>query len=84
MQRNAKPSCETLAMIWSHWRAVSGTVLIFGHDLSMRLNVRWTTGYIGDRKAAIAAWFFESIHTMTTINLCSGAGFGVNYRNDDV
>jgi hypothetical protein len=37
---------------------------------------------MGERKAAIAAWFSESIHTMTTINLCCDAGFGDNYRND--
>ncbi len=71
-------------MTWSHWRAVSGTVLIFDHDLRIRLNADGQPGYIGDRRAAIVVWFSESIHTMMTINLCSGAGFGINYRNDDV
>jgi hypothetical protein len=79
---NAQQSSETLAMIWSQWRAVPGTVLIPGHDLSMRLDSAGNPEYMGERKAAIAAWFSESIHTMTTINLCCDAGFGDNYRND--
>lgn len=80
---NAQHSSETLAMIWAHWRAVPGAVLIPGHDLSMQLDAQGQPEYIGERKAAIAAWFSESIHTMTTINLCCDAGLGVNYRNND-
>ena len=81
---NVRQSRDTLAMIWAHWRAVPGTLLIPGHDLSMRLDANGQPDYIGERKAAIAAWFSESIHTMTTINLCCEAGFGVNYRNNDL
>ncbi len=80
---NAQHSSETLAMIWAHWRAVPGTVLIPGHDLSMQLDAQGQPDYVGERKAGIEAWFSESIHTMTTINLCCDTGLGVNYRNND-
>jgi hypothetical protein len=36
--------------------------------------------YMGERKAAIAAWFSESIHTMQTIDLCGSGKFGAGYR----
>jgi len=81
---DATQSRETLALIWSYWRAEPGTLLIPGHGLSMCLDADGQPGYIGERKAAIAAWFSESIQTVTTINLCCNTGFGVNYRNDDV
>ena len=62
---------------------VPGTVLVPGHDLSMRLDGAGRPVYLGERKAAIAAWFAESIHTMTTIDLCAGQGaFGAAYRSD--
>jgi hypothetical protein len=36
--------------------------------------------FMGERKAAIAAWFSESIHNMQTIDLCAGSAFGAGYR----
>lgn len=80
---NMGQSQETLAMIWAQWRAEPGTLLIPGHDLSMRLNTLGQPEYIGERKAAIAAWFSESIHQTTNIDLCGVAGFGPNYRNSE-
>lgn len=67
-------SRETLERIWAHWRRVPGTLLVPGHDLTMRLDDNGTPHYLGERKAAIAAWFSESIHTMTRIDLCCPPG----------
>jgi hypothetical protein len=59
---------------------VPGTVLIPGHDLSMCLNQAGQPVFMGERKAAIAAWFSESIHTMQTFDLCGSGAFGAAYR----
>jgi glyoxylase-like metal-dependent hydrolase (beta-lactamase superfamily II) len=63
-------SRSTLESIWSRWRSVPGTLLVPGHDLTMSLDAAGNPLYLGERKAAIAAWFSESIHTMTQIDLC--------------
>ena len=66
---NARKSIDR---IWSVWREVPGTILVPGHDLSMRLRDDGTPEYIGERKAGIAAWFDESVERSTTIDLCRG------------
>lgn len=75
---DAAQSRQTLETIWRYWRAEPDTVLIPGHDLSMRLDDRGKPEYIGERRAAIAAWFSESIET-TTITLCCRGGSGPAY-----
>lgn len=64
----------TLERIWAQWRAVPGTLLVPGHDLTMRLDATGSPEYLGERQAAIAAWFSESIETMTRIDLCCAPG----------
>lgn len=63
-------SRQTLDSIWALWRAVPGTLLVPGHDRTMRLDAAGQPEYVGERHAAIDAWFSESIHTMTRIDLC--------------
>ncbi|MES2184873.1 MAG: MBL fold metallo-hydrolase [Pseudomonadota bacterium] len=71
-------SKRSLEVIWNCWKAAPGTVLVPGHDLSMRLDAHGKPEYIGERKAAIAAWFTESLEHMTTIDLCGpGAAAGM-------
>ena len=65
-------SRASLEIIWRHWREVPGTILIPGHDLSMRLDDAGTPHYIGERRAAISAWFSESLASETLIDLCAG------------
>jgi len=67
---NHAESRETLETIWTLWRQAPGTLLVPGHDRTMRLNDAGQPEYIGERRAAIDAWFSESIHTMTHIDLC--------------
>jgi len=64
------PASEaTVRSIWSVWREVPGTLLIPGHDLSMRLDAAGKPAYVGERKAAIAAWFAEDLELTTVIDL---------------
>lgn len=77
---DADASRRSLDVIWDCWRRVPGTVLVPGHDLSMCLDGEGRPYYLGERKAAIAAWFNESIHTMTTIDLAGQGAFPAGYR----
>ena len=67
-------SKATLGSIWSVWREGPGTILIPGHDLSMRLDVAGKPAYIGERNAAISAWFAEDLELTTVIDLAPAAG----------
>lgn len=70
-------SRESLARIWSLWRAAPGTLLVPGHDLSMRLDARGQPEYVGERRAAIAAWFGETVAEQTMIDLCGAPAAGL-------
>ena len=61
----------SLKLIWEVWKKVPGTLLIPGHDLTMRLDAAGQPEHLGERCAAIAAWFGEDIAVMTQIDLCA-------------
>lgn len=67
---NFTQSEESLRLIWHYWEKVHGTVLVPGHDLSMHLDEAGHPAYIGERNAAISAWFSEDILQPTLIDLC--------------
>ncbi len=73
-------SQATIRHIWALWRAVPGTLLIPGHDLSMLLDEQGRIVYQGERQAGIAAWLSESIDQMTHISLTEPAPWGRIYR----
>ena len=62
-------STASIDTIWKLWRAVPGTVLIPGHDLSMRLDDNGAPVYIAERKAGISAWFAETLEQTTTFDM---------------
>jgi N-acyl homoserine lactone hydrolase len=64
-------SRQSLEVIWRYWRAQPGTLLVPGHDLSMRLDAQGRPEYVGKRAAAISAWFSETLELTTTIDLCA-------------
>jgi N-acyl homoserine lactone hydrolase len=66
-------SRESLEVIWRYWRAQPGTLLVPGHDLSMRLDAQGRPEYVGERAAAISAWFSETLELTTTIDLCANS-----------
>ncbi len=62
-------SVATLQSVWSIWQCVPGTLLIPGHDLTMRLNAAGQPEYVGALKVSIAAWFDEDLRATTVIEL---------------
>jgi glyoxylase-like metal-dependent hydrolase (beta-lactamase superfamily II) len=70
----------TVRSIWSVWREVPGTLLIPGHDLGLRLDPAGRPEFIGQRRAAIAAWFGEALELTTTIDLAAVAGEATRVR----
>ena len=69
MTMDAAASRASLERIWALWRAVPGTLLIPGHDLTMRLDAAGRPGYIGQRRAGIAAWFSEDLAVMQEFDI---------------
>jgi glyoxylase-like metal-dependent hydrolase (beta-lactamase superfamily II) len=72
-----RQSEASLDLIWRHWRAAPGTILVPGHDLCMRLDDVGRPAYIGERRAAISAWFGESLGDETRIDLCAPPSAGL-------
>ena len=62
-------SKASLQAIWSLWRETPGTLLIPGHDLSMRLGADGKPVYVGTRSAGISAWFDEDIEITTDFDI---------------
>lgn len=69
MTMDAGASRASLDRIWGLWRAVPGTLLIPGHDLTMRLDAAGRPEYIGQRRAGIAAWFSEDLAVMEEFDI---------------
>lgn len=69
MTMDASASRATLERIWGLWRQRAGTLLIPGHDLTMRLDAQGRPEYIGQRRAGIASWFSEELEVMTEFDL---------------
>lgn len=69
MTMDAAASLATLKRIWALWQRKPGTLLIPGHDLTMRLDARGKPEYIGQRRAGIASWFSEDLQVMTEFDI---------------
>ena len=59
---------NTIEVIWRLWKRKPGTVLLPGHDLPMVLE-NGAPKYLGERKAAITAWYGETLEQTTLISL---------------
>jgi glyoxylase-like metal-dependent hydrolase (beta-lactamase superfamily II) len=69
MTMDAAASASSMAGIWSLWRAVPGTLLVPGHDLTMRLDAEGRPEYCGQRQAAVRSWFSEDLAVTTDFDL---------------
>lgn len=69
MTMDAPASRASLGRIWELWREVPGTLLVPGHDLTMRLDAAGRPEYLGERRAGISAWFAEDLAVMTPFDL---------------
>ncbi|MBB1626413.1 MBL fold metallo-hydrolase [Achromobacter sp. UMC71] len=72
---DAAASHASLQRIWAWWRKRPGTLLVPGHDLGMTLDDSGAPVYVGERRAAINAWFGEDLQP-TRIDLCCGGTAG--------
>ena len=72
---DAAASHASLQRIWAWWRKRPGTLLVPGHDLGMTLDDTGAPVYVGERRAAINAWFGEDLQP-TRIDLCCAAMAG--------
>jgi glyoxylase-like metal-dependent hydrolase (beta-lactamase superfamily II) len=68
MTYDASVSAASIEMIWGLWREREGSVVIPGHDLPM-LQMDGATRYIGQREAAIQAWYGDDMEQTTLIDL---------------
>ncbi len=59
---------NTIELIWRLWKQKPGSVLLPGHDLPMVLE-GGAPRYLGERKAAITAWYGETLEQTTLISL---------------
>jgi glyoxylase-like metal-dependent hydrolase (beta-lactamase superfamily II) len=71
MTMDAAESRRSLERIWTLWRELPGTLLVPGHDLTMRLDGAGRPEYLGERRAGISAWFSEDLLVTTSIDLTS-------------
>jgi N-acyl homoserine lactone hydrolase len=71
MTYDAKVTADTIDMIWSLWRQRPGTVVVPGHDLPMILQEGQPV-YLGQREAAISAWFGDGLEQTTRFELVLG------------
>jgi glyoxylase-like metal-dependent hydrolase (beta-lactamase superfamily II) len=69
MSLDEAASTHSIEKIWALWRKVPGTIVIPGHDLSMRLDERGRPVYIGERKAGISTWFGETMEDTTHFDI---------------
>jgi N-acyl homoserine lactone hydrolase len=68
MTYDPKISTASIDMIWELWRRRPGSILVPGHDLPMTQE-NGACCYIGEREAAITAWFGDDIETLTSFQL---------------
>jgi glyoxylase-like metal-dependent hydrolase (beta-lactamase superfamily II) len=64
-------SKASIEAIWRLWRATPGTIVVPGHDLSMRLDEDGIPRYIGQRVAGISAWFSETLEQTTEFDFAA-------------
>ena len=68
MTYDAAVATATVEMVWGLWRSRPGSVVVPGHDLPMRLE-DGLPRYLGERRAALAAWFSDNLQCTTEFEL---------------
>jgi N-acyl homoserine lactone hydrolase len=68
MTYDAQVSAASIERIWELWQRRAGTVVVPGHDLPMLL-ADGTPKYLGEREAAISAWYGDDMETTTVFRL---------------
>jgi N-acyl homoserine lactone hydrolase len=71
MTYDAAVSRQSIENIWSLWERKPGSVLVPGHDLPMVIE-DGAPRYLGNREAAISAWFGDDMNHTTLISMLPG------------
>ena len=77
MTYDAAVTRASIEAIWTFWSRRQGNILVPGHDLPM-VQENGGPRYLGDREAAIRAWYGEDLNETTVISLLPDAAAGVN------
>ena len=73
MTYDAAVSSASIEMVWRQWARRPGSILVPGHDLPMVLD-NGTPRYLGEREAAIRAWYGEDLNEITVFSLLKENG----------
>ena len=68
MTYDADVSRASIDAIWAMWRKQPGNIVVPGHDVPMVLE-NGAIKYIGEREAAISAWYGDDMETTTLFKL---------------
>ena len=68
MSLDQQQSQSSIERIWAFWSERPGNILVPGHDLPMVLEESGPR-YLGEREAAIDAWFGEDLNETTVLSL---------------
>lgn len=68
MSYDSQVTKATIQSIWGHWTRKPGTILVPGHDLPM-VQEAGSIQYLGQRQAAIRAWFGDTLEQTTVFQL---------------
>ncbi len=71
MTYDEKITRASIENIWQFWSRRAGSVLVPGHDLPM-VQDNGKVRYLGEREAAIKAWYSEDLNKTTVISLTGG------------
>ena len=72
MTYDADLTRQTIDAIWQAWSKKPSSILVPGHDLPMILD-QGEPRYLGQREAAIRAWYGEDLNETTVISLLAEA-----------
>jgi glyoxylase-like metal-dependent hydrolase (beta-lactamase superfamily II) len=68
MTYDAEVSRASIESIWNLWTRKAGSILVPGHDLPM-VQDNGVTRYLGQREAAIRAWYSDELNETTVFSL---------------
>jgi N-acyl homoserine lactone hydrolase len=73
MTYDADVTRNSIESIWSFWSRQPDSILVPGHDLPM-IQENGKVRYLGEREAAIKAWYSEDLNKTTVISLTGSQG----------
>lgn len=79
MSLNFVESRSSIDYLWSLWKKKTGSILVPGHDIPMKL-VNGKPMYLYKREADLQYWFSDTLEDYTTITMEQGLEFSINCK----